>query len=162
MSRFLLTTALLSLSLAGPVLAKVDMVSSIDVSIDLPAVTNKAAALRYTHISDDLKNAITALLVDRLAPDGEKIGIDISEVELSNSYTETVGTSDTHLVGIVSITDAKDNSNYNSYTLTVDVNQADTFLPVDLDKTKLKSSGDEYYHAMIQAFAKGVTDRLEK
>ena len=109
MSRLFLTTALSSLLLATTAFAALDMVSSIDVTVDLPAITNKAAALRYSNIADDLKSAITSRLVDRLAEDGMKVSVDISEVELSNSFTETVGSADTRLVGIVSITDVADN-----------------------------------------------------
>ena len=164
MTRLVLSTALAGLLLSGaafgPAFAGMDMVSVVEVSLDLPAVTNKAAALRFTHIADDLKTAITALLVDRLAPEGEKIGIDLSEVELSNSYTEAIGTADTRLVGIVSITDPKDNSNFRNYTLTVDVNQAKTFLPTTVDMSTLSSSSDEYYTALIHAFAQAVIDKL--
>ena len=161
MSRLFLSTALACLIATSPAFAAT-MVSTIDVTIDLPAVTNKAAAARFTHISDDLKNAITALLVDRIAPEGEKVGIDISEVELSNSYTETAGTADTKLVGIVSITDVADNANFDNYTLTIDVNQVKTFLPATVDLTTLKASSDEYYKAMIQAFAAAVVEKLAK
>ncbi len=166
MPRFVLSTVLAGLlvtgAAAGPALAGLDMVSNIAVTIDLPAVTNKAAAVRFTHIADDLKNAVTALLVNRISPEGETIGIDLSEVELSNSYTETIGTADTRLVGIVSITDPKDNSNYRNYTLTVDVNQARTFLPATVDMTTLTASSDAYYNALIQAFAQAVIDKLPK
>jgi len=163
-SRIFLRSALIAsfaLSAVAPAFAKVDKVSTVDVTFDLPAVTNKAAALRFTHISDDLKNAISALIVDRLAEDGSKIGIDISEVELSNSFTEAVGAADTKLEGIVSITDATDNSNFSSYTLIVSIEQAKTFLPTTVDMTTLTASGDAYYTALIQAFAKAVVDRLD-
>jgi hypothetical protein len=166
MSRLLLSTALAGLLLTGATFgtafAAPDMVSVIEVTIDLPAVTNPAAALRFTHVADDLKNAITALLVGRIAPEGEKVGIDISEVELSNTFTEDAGTADTRLVGIVSITDPKDNSNFRNYTLSVDVNQAKTFLPTTVDMTTLKASSDEYYNALIQAFAQTVVSKLER
>ncbi len=160
MKRLLIPSILASLFIAAASFAATDMVSSVDVSIDLPAVTNKAAALRYTHISDDLKNAIMSRLVDRLADEGMKVGVDISEVELSNSFSETIGSADTHLQGIVSITDVKDNSNFKSYTLTVDVNLAKTYFPATVDMTTLSASSDEYYQAMIQAFAQSVVDRL--
>ena len=161
MSRLFLATALSSLLLATTAFAALDMVSSIDVTVDLPAITNKAAALRYSNIADDLKSAITSRLVDRLAEDGMKVSVDISEVELSNSFTETVGSADTRLVGIVSITDVADNSNFKSYTLSVDVNQAKTFFPATVDLATLTASSEEYYQAMIHAFAQVVVDRLE-
>ena len=167
MKRLLLSSALSGLLLTGfgfvgPGFAGMDMVSAIDVTIDLPAITNKAAALRFTHIADDLKNAISTLLVDRLAPEGVKIGIDISEVELSNTYTEDAGTADTRLVGIVSITDVADNSNFDSYTLSVDVNQVMTFMPAATDMKTVKASSDQYYNALIKAFAASVVEKLAK
>ena len=146
--RLILTTALSTLllstaSFAGPE----DMVSKIDVSIDLPAVTNKAAALRYTNIADDLKDAISAILVDRIADTGMVLTIDISEVELSNSYTETVGSADTRLVGSVNVADAANNANAKGFVLTVDVNQARTMFPADLDYTMISAGSNEYYKA---------------
>lgn len=160
MKRLIMSTAIACLFVTTPAFAA-SMIESVDVSIDLPAVTNKAAALRYSHIADDLKTAIAALLVDRLAPGGAKITVDISEVELSNSYTETAGIADTKLVGLVHVLDDKANVNFDNYTLTVDVNKAKTFLPVTVDMTRLKGSSDEYYRAMIQAFATTVVGKLK-
>ncbi len=165
MSRLLVSTALAALLLSAPAFAGVDKVEAIDVTVDLASITNPAAALRFSHIADDLKNAIAALLTDRLAAKDEKgevIHVDISEVELSNTFTETSGLADTHLVGIVSITDSNDNSNFANYTLTVDVNQAKTFLPTTVDMATLKASSDDYYHALIAAFAQHVADNLAK
>lgn len=160
MSRLFLTTAMSGLLFATASFA-VDMVSEIEVTIDLPAITNQAAAARFATISDDLENAIAARLVDRLADEGMKINVDISEVELSNTFTEAVGSAETTLVGTVSITDVSDNSNFSSYTLTVDVNQARTFLPAEMDVATLSASSDEYYKAMIDAFAQVLADRLQ-
>lgn len=160
MKRLILSTAMSFLFLATPSFAA-SMIESVDVSIDLPAVTNKAAAMRFGHIADDLKAAIAALLVDRVAPGGAKITVDISEVELSNSYTETAGIADTKLVGLVHILDDKQNKLFDNYTLTVDVNKAKTFLPATVDMTTLKASSDEYYRAMIQAFATTVVSKLK-
>ena len=160
MKRLIMSTAIACLFVTTPAFAA-SMIESVDVSIDLPAVANKAAALRYSHIADDLKTAIAALLVDRLAPGGAKITVDISEVELSNSYTETAGIADTKLVGLVHVLDDKANVNFDNYTLTVDVNKAKTFLPVTVDMTTLKGSSDEYYRAMIQAFATTVVGKLK-
>ncbi len=160
MKRLMLTTAIAFLTLGAPVFAAAT-IASVDVTIDLPAVTNTAAAQRFNHIADDLKNAIAALLVDRLSEDGAKITVDISAVELSNSYTESAGIADTKLVGLVHILDDKQHKLFDNYTLTIDVNQAKTFLAPTIDMTTLKASSDEYYKAMIQAFANAVVDKLK-
>ena len=154
LSTLLLSTA----SFAGPG----DKVQSIEVSIDLPAVTNAAAALRYSNIAGDLKDAISALLVDRIAEAGMVLQIDISEVELSNSYTEVIGAADTHLVGAVNVSDALNNANAKGFTLTVDVNQARTMFAPDLDVTTISAGSDAYYQAMIAAFAANVVIEMDK
>ncbi|MGV8988885.1 MAG: hypothetical protein ACOH2H_21755 [Cypionkella sp.] len=161
MKRFFLSTALACMIVTTPAFAT-SMISTVDVSIDLPAVTNKAAALRFSHIADDLKAAIAVLLVDRLDPEGATITIDLSEVELSDSYTEDAGIADTRLVGIVNVNDPVNNKDFDNYTLTVDVNKAKMYLPADADVTVLKAGSDVYYKAMIDAFATAVVEKLPK
>ena len=159
MNRFVLTVAAMLISTAA--FAAADKVKEIDVSLDIDAVTNPAAALRYANTADDLKNAIAARLIDRTDADkGVTIDINLSEVELSNSYTEMVGAADTRLVGDVKVTEGP--SLKNEYQLTVDVNQAKVFFPATVDLTKLSSSSDEFYASMITAFADAVVVRLDK
>ena len=152
------TLLLSTATFAGPE----DMVSKIEITIDLPAVTNKAAALRYTNISGDLKDAIAALLVNRISDVGMELFIDLNEVELSNSYSEIVGSADTRLVGDVTVSDAANNANSKGFTLTIDVNQARTLFAPDLDVTTITAGSDAYYQAMIAAFAANVVMEMDK
>ncbi len=161
----ILSTALAGALLLVPSFAQArdpQMFSAIDVSVDLDEITNPAAAQRYTSIADDLKNAILALLVDRQTEDGAKLIVDLSEVELSNTFTEALGSADTKLAGIVSVQDALNNANSISFTLSVEINQAKMFLPETVDMTQLKASSDDYYKAMIQAFAAGTIAEIDK
>jgi|GEM_PF-880344 len=168
MTRRILTPAFISVFLTASALtvpvfaADPAMVKEIEVSIDLPAISNPAAALRYTHIADDLKAAIAARLVDRLGEDGMKISVDLSEVELSSSFTDAIGAADTRLVGAVKISDEKDNSHFKTYELTLDVNQAKPFFPATVDLSKLSANSDDFYNAMIAAFADNVVKSLDK
>ena len=158
MNRFALTAAAMLLTTAA---FAADMVKEIDVSLDIDAVTNPAAAMRYANTADDLKNAIAARLIDRTDPDeGVTIDINLSEVELSNSFTEMIGSADTRLVGDVKVTNGP--SLKSEYQLSVDVNQAMVFFPATVDLTKLSASSDEFYASMITAFADAVVVRLDK
>ena len=136
------------------------MVKQIDVQIELSAVTNVEAAARFATIETDLESALAARMVDRLADVGVNVIIDISEVELSNSFTEEMNLANTRLVGTVKITDDVDNSNFNSYELTVDVNTAKIFVPPGTDLVLLPADSSVYYDAMIAAFADGVVTRI--
>ena len=152
----LLGILLSSVAFAGPD----GMVKEIDVTIDLPAVTNPAAALRYGNIAMDLKAAMLARLTDRIAEEGMRVTVDISEVELSNSFQEDLGLGDTRLVGAVKVSDENDNSHFDAYELTVNVEKLRTYYPAELDLTTLTASSDAYYTAMVDAFADGVVERL--
>ena len=63
---------------------------------------------------------------------------------------------------MVNVADATENSNAKGFVLTVDVNQAITMLPPDLDPTTLSGSSEEYYRAMIKAFATNVVLEMDK
>lgn len=158
----ILAPALIGLLLATTAFASSDdkKVKDIDVSIDLTAVTNPAAALRFATTADDLKNAIAARVTERTDEDGVTINIDLSEVELSNSYTDMVGAADTRLVGNVKVTNGA--KYLNEYELSVDINQAQAFFPATVDMTTLTASSDDFYASMIAAFADGVVRRLER
>lgn len=163
MARFHLILPLVSLMMAGAAYAGPDdKVKSVEVSMDITALTNASAAARYAKIADDLQGAILARLVDRTAETGMDINIDLSEVELSNSYTEAVGAADTRLVGVVNVSDMENNTNFKTYELTVTVDQAVPFFPADFDRATLTASSDVFYKAMIAAFAEGVVKRLDE
>lgn len=154
---------LIGLMLAGAAFAAADdKVKSVAVEMDITALTNAAAAVRFANTADDLQGAILARLVDRTAEEGMDIKIDLSEVELSNSFTDAVGAADTRLVGVVNVSDMNDNTNFNTYELTVTVEQATPFLPKDFDQATLTASSDEFYQALIAAFADGVVRRLDE
>lgn len=159
MNRFVLTAAAVLMATAA--FAAADKVKEIDVSLDIDAVTNPAAAARYANTADDLKNAIAARLVGRTdADEGVTIDINLSEVELSNTFSELVGSADTKLVGDVKVTNGP--SLKNEYQLTVDVNQARVFFPENVDMSNMSASSDEYYTSMITAFADAVVVRLDQ
>lgn len=156
-------TALLGFFVATAAIAAPDtMVKTVEVNIELTAMENKAAAARFATMQDDLQNALTARLANRFADEGVKISVDISAAELSNSYTEQMGLADTRLVGNVVITDETNNTNFDAYILTVDINSARSYLPEGVDVATLPKDSSDYYNAMIAAFAHHVVLMLDK
>ena len=162
MTRFIAPTLIALLLATTAHAAPDDKVKEIVVELDLTAVTNPAAARRYATIATDLQGAIAARLVDRIDEKGAKILVDLSEVELSNTFTEATGAADTRLVGTVNIYADAAVDMPMAYELTVDVNQAVPFFPVEIDRATLTASSDEFYKAMIAAFAEGVVKRLDE
>lgn len=135
-------------------------VQDIDVSADITAIGNPAAATYWTNIADDLENAIVARITDRTADGGVKISIDISEVELANAFENITNVADTKMTGQVNVTSETDNTKFNSYELTVSVNEALPYFPPGTTVIMIKRDTPEYYKAMVEAFADAVVKRL--
>ena len=145
---------------AAPVLAAPEPVSDVVVAVDLGAVTNTAAAQRFATLDTDLKNALMTRLVDRIGPEGLKVEIDISELELSNFYQEAVNAADTRLVGQVNVSHLTDNTDFASYELAVGVNDVTPITSASVEQLTPAESTDRYYTALINAFADAVVKRL--
>ncbi|MDM7931091.1 hypothetical protein [Tabrizicola sp.] len=153
---------LISILLATGAQAKEDKIKDIKVEMDLAAIVNPLAAERLGTLATDLQGAIAARLADRVAEEGKVLTVDISEAELSNAFTDAAGLAETKLVGLVHVTDENDNSNFNSYQLTVTVDQARAFFPADTDEASLTASSDAYYTSLITAFADAVAVRIDE
>ena len=137
------------------------MVKSVDVMIELDALTNVEAAARFANIEADLENAIAARLVDRIsAEDGVELTIDIAELELSNSFTETFNLADTKLVANVKVKGTAENPDSANYDLTVDVGNSTPYFPEGTVIETLEPTSEVYYTTMITAFADAVVNNL--
>lgn len=154
----LLATLPLSAFAADPA-----MVKSVDVTIELEALTNAEAATKFANIEMDLENAIAARLIDRTdAENGDTVEIDLSELELSNSFTEAFNFADTKLVGDVKVTGPAANPSVNSYELLVDVNTSIPYFPEGTVVETLPVDSEVYYATLIDAFADAVVSKLDE
>ena len=138
----------------------VTMVREVDVEADLSAIQNPSAAEYWTDIADDLENAIVARVTDRIDEDGVRISVDISEVELASTFENLTNVADTRMVGQVHVTSETDNTKFNSYELTLSLEQALPYFPPGTVVTAITIENRDYYSGMIEAFAQAVVDRL--
>lgn len=156
-----LATTLAATLLATTALAQdPTMVREVDVDVDLGAIQNPEAAAYWTDVADDLENAIVARVTDRTHPDGVRIAIDIEEVSLASLYDSLTDIADSQMVGQVNITSDTDNTKFNSYELSVRIEEALPFFPPGTVVTAIVRDTPEYYRAMVEAFAEAVVRRL--
>ena len=163
--------AALSTLLAGPLAAQVDKVASIDASVDIAAINNEQAATFWANLETDLENALAARLTDRLPLeevkpddqgkiDGAQIKVDVREVELASAFERELNLADAVLVGQVTIIDDTDNSNSDSYELTVSLQNANVILPEGMTLV-LSTDASGAYTRLVEAFAEAVVTRLK-
>jgi hypothetical protein len=148
---------LTSLALAaGPVKVK-----TVEVDVTLDDITNAEAASRFANIKTDLENAIAARLIDQIdEEEGVKIAIDISEVELSNGYSDAFNLADTQLSGRVVVFGTSEYPDTTRYDLTINVDGAQSYFPNGTVLASLAPDSDVYYDTLIDAFADKVVSSL--
>lgn len=147
--------------LATSAFGAVDRISSIDVTADLTAISNEKAAAYWGNLETDLEAAIAARVTDRLADDGAEIKIDIREIELANALERGLDLADAVLVGMVHVVDDTDNSNYNSYELSVSLGSTALVFPEGETVVVNIADTPDAYSRLIEVFADGVVKRLD-
>jgi hypothetical protein len=175
--KILATSALVG-ALATTGYAAVERIAKIDVTNDLSAIQNPAAATYWANLEADLESAIAARVTERLVSeedslttsdgtedgakiiDGTQIIIDIREVELSSAFERKLNLADAVLVGQVNIKDDSDNSNFDAYELSVSLESANVVVPEGMTLV-LSTDTAESYDKLVQAFAEGVVSRLK-
>ena len=155
----LTATALVAAPLAA--FAQDATVKEIDVTVDISAVQNAEAAAYWGNLEKDLEGAILAKLTDRVADDGAKLSIDISEVELANGFQEAAGLADAMLKGSVNQTHDSNNARFNAYELTVDVKTAMPILGEGFVITAPDVDTTRVYNAMVETFAAQVAENVK-
>lgn len=160
MKTFLTSTAIAAV-LALPLAATAKTpVSEISVEADLTAIENVTAAEVWTNLPTDLEQALAVKLADHIGEDGAEIMIDIDMLELANAFEAATDLADSTLSGEVII--ERPGGQYDEqYDLTVNAEQAQVFLPADANVTLLSPGSQEFYTAMIDAFAENVAQRLD-
>ena len=165
------TAAALIALVASPLLANVDTVAKVDVSVDISAVNNAQAATFWANLEKDLENALVAKLTNRLPVeeikpdedgkiDGAQIIVDIREVELASAFERELNLGDAVLVGDVTIRDDTDMANTDTYELTVSLENAQVIVPEGMTVV-LSTDTTGAYTRLVEAFAEGVITRLK-
>lgn len=160
------TTLILGLSAAALVCSAAlaqdaPTVKAIDVTVDMDAIGNAKAADYWKAVETDLEAAVLSRLTDRIAEDGSTIEIDISEVELANGFTESLGIEDSVLKGAVHQKHDTDNGRFDSYELTVDYDLAAPALGESFDPNASAEDSHRAYLALVDAFAARVVENLK-
>ena len=167
---FLKTTSLnstlaalgLGLMVATPALAVEDRgVGSLRVDAPADAALGAAAANRVTIVDEDVKQAITTRIEDRLAAAGIKVEVELDRIEVASAYDAMQGRDVSVIAGQVQLRDVFEVPQHKSFAVTAEARQVN--MPsTDPAETVLPASSEQFYDAMVEAFAEGVTSTLDQ
>lgn len=158
-----MAAAMTMATLALPAFAvdRADAVKSIEVTADMGAVQNTAAAAYWATLDKDLETAILTKVTDRMGDEGAAIIVDIDEVSLASGFAESIGLADSKLSGLVKVSDPTQPGRGDSYTLTVDMNSTLPALGAGFDITSPEVDTAAVYAAMLDTFAAQVVTNLK-
>lgn len=131
------------------------MVSEINVSADLNAVTSREVVTYWRNVSSDVEAAVAAEFVGRIDPSGKIVTIDIDEISLNNALNAGLTDTDARLSGLVTI-ENPDGTSVGSYNVSASSSQAASYLPEGT--TSVPPSSAAYYEAIVRAFARGTAE----
>ena len=136
-------------------------ISQVNVTTDLGAIRDPAAARYWQTLNGDLQTAIAAELADRIDPAGAIVTVAVDELSLTEAYLTRFGQGDSRLNGQVDLTDPGNGQSIGSYTVSVRARDAARFLPPTADNViRISPNSADFYAALVRAFARGVAEAI--
>jgi hypothetical protein len=141
-------------------------VGSLRVEAPADAALGAAAANRVSVVDADVKQAITTRIEERLAAAGIKVEVELDRIELASAYDAMQGRDVSVLSGQVQLRDVMNVPQHKSFAVTAEARQVNTPTPLGADPTSdvtvLPASSEQFYDAMVEAFALGVTQTIDQ
>lgn len=150
----------LVLAAATSALAQPATISDIRVEADLTAVADARAAQYWGTLNADLSTALASELVDIISPEGLALIVDLDEVSLASILEAEAGADDARMTGDVGLFDPRTEEVVRQFTISASTNEAATFLPAGTDVITVSPSSAQFYAAVVQAFARGISETL--
>ena len=157
-----LASLTLGLALSGPVLAADDRgVANLSVDVEPESAQGAAAANRITIVDEDIEAAITRRIEERLAAAGINVSVDLERIEVATGYDALMGTDQSVIAGRVDLRDVREVPVHKSFDVTATAAQVNA-PSMDPDLTVLPARSSQFYDAMVEAFALGVTQTIDE
>jgi len=133
-------------------------ISDVTVNADLASIGSPQAVAYWQGLSSDLETAIAGEFVGRVDPAGKKIVVDIDELSLNSPFMASASAETARLSGRVDLLNTAGTSD-GAYNITASAQDVADFLPNGAISS-VPPTSTEYYHAIVQAFARGVEQTL--
>jgi hypothetical protein len=130
-------------------------VSEIVVNTDLPAIQGPQAVAYWQDLSQDLETAMAAEFVGRIDPLGSSVLVDVDELSLTTAFVPGATVEDAQLSGRVTV-ENPDGTTAAAYDVTASASDAVAYLPEGANVVQISPTSDEYYQAIVRAFARGA------
>ena len=135
------------------------LISEISVDTDLPAIQGPQAVAYWQNLSADLETALAAEFAGQTDPLGKRILVDVDELSLTTAFVPGATVEDAVLSGRVTLENT-DGTTAAAYDVTASASDATAYLPPGSNVVQISPTSDEYYQAIVLAFASGAADAI--
>ena len=157
-----LATLTLGLALSAPAFAADDRgVGNLRVEAEPESAQGAAAINRIAIVDEDIENAISRRIEERLAAAGINVSVDLERIEVATGYDALIGNDASVIAGRVDLRDVQEVPVHKSFDVTATAAQVNS-PAIDPDTTVLPASSSQFYDAMVEAFALGVTQTIDE
>ena len=133
-------------------------VSAINVSTDLEAVGDAASVRYWQTLQEYLEAALVTEFIGRV--DARGAIVDVDEIALTDALGAGMRGENARLVGDVEVTDPRSGADLGPYTITATAREAASLLAEEQGDTNVAPSGNEFYAALLETFARGVAQAV--
>ncbi len=137
-------------------------ISEISVSTDLQAIGNADSVSYWQTLERDLEAALATEFIDSLDAGGAIVSVDVDEISLANAYSSQFQGENSRLAGRVRVTDRLTGDSFGTYDVTATAREAATLISTGSGTTTISPDSDEFYRAVVQAFARGVAQTVRQ
>lgn len=137
------------------------MIKDIQVTADLSAFKNTAAAAQWANLEADLETAIAKDVISRTSEDGATIFVEITEIEVASMLQTIISSAKTELVGDVKVGTSDNHDEFREYNLTVAIDGSALTFPENTDLTLMAANSKPFYDKVVQTFSEAVVKRLD-
>ena len=88
------------------------------------------------------------------------VAIDIDEIALASFFEAEAGADDARLTGDVGLINRGTEETERLFTVSASANQAASYLPAGTDVVTISPTSEEFYAAVVRAFARGVAQTI--
>jgi hypothetical protein len=157
-SRLLMTAAAVAMGTA--VFAAPIGVASVDVEADVSVVENQTALTQWPTLAEDLRAAIAEEVFPETSPEGLEVSVRITSLSLDGSYVLGDDGRFNTMEGVVVVKRPDEPQSAEGMQIRL-MSTSDTTITSSADVFVIPPSPEDFYNAMILAFANSVGEKVK-
>ena len=137
-------------------------ISTINVTTDLQSISNAESVRYWQSLDEDLEAALATEFLGSIDQQGALLTVDVDEIALADAHASQFGGEDSRLAGQAALADPVTEEIIQVYDVSATTREAASMLSGTDGVVTISPDSDEFYSALVQAFARGVAEAVRQ